>query len=130
VILDAGFLVDLLRGDPGARAALEELERGSEALRVPAGALARVAEAMARSRHPPREAERLRALLSEAPSVAFDAEQALRVGRLLADAERAGEPLDVFEAMVAAAALERDETLLTRNVREFGRVPELRLRAY
>lgn len=85
---------------------------------------------MERARHPPREAERLRALLLEAPGVPLDAAQAMRAGRVLADAERAGEPLDPFDAMVAAAALERDETLVTRNVRDFGRIAELRVRTY
>ncbi|HVL48675.1 MAG TPA: PIN domain-containing protein [Candidatus Thermoplasmatota archaeon] len=129
MILDASFLVDLLRGDPGARAALAELEKGSEAVRIPAPALAKLAEAMARSRNPPREAARLEALLLAAGGVALTGAHALRAGRLVGEAARDGLAMDPLDAMTAAIALEEGETLVTR-AREYERVEGLRVRGY
>lgn len=130
MILDTTFLVDLARGDPAARALLEAAESGSEALRVPAPALAKFWEAVERSRHPPRERERVRAVLDAAPAVPFAPEHAALAGRLLGAAAREGAPMDPFDAMVAAVAVHEDESLVTRNVRDFERVPDLRLRTY
>lgn len=130
MLLDATFLVDLVRGDPAARALLEAAEEGSEAVRVPAAALAKFWEAVERSRHPPRDLERVEAVLASAASAPFTAEHARRAGRILGRATREGHPMDPFDAMVAAAAVEADEALVTRNVRDFERVPGLRLRTY
>jgi len=130
VILDTTFLLDLMRGDPGARALLEQAESGSEPLRIPAPALAKLWEGAARSRHPPREADRLRDLLLAMPQAPFTGEHAVACGRILAAAERAGVALDPFDAMVAALASVEDETLVTRNARDFERVDGLRIRTY
>ena len=130
MILDAAFLVDLARGDPGARAFLEEAERGSEAVRVASPALAKVGEALERSRHPPRQRDRFVATLLAAPEAAFTSKHALAAGRILAEAARAEWPLDPFDAMTAAIAVVDDETLVTRNARDFERIPDLRVRSY
>lgn len=130
MIVDVTFVVDLVRGDAGARALLEEMEAGSEALRVPAPTVARVWEAVERSRHPPRDPERVRRALAEAAPVAFTEEMAERAGRLLGARERDGDAMDPFDAMVAATALVLDQALVTRNVRAFDAVERLRLRTY
>lgn len=130
MMLDTTFLVDLVRGDPGARALLEGAESGSEAVRIPAPALAKLWEALERSRHPPRDLDRVRAVLDAAATVAFTAAHAARAGRILGRSVREGAPMDPFDAMVAAVAAEEDESLVTRNVRDFERVDGLRLRTY
>jgi predicted nucleic acid-binding protein len=130
MLLDSTFLVDLMRGDPGARALLEAIEAGSEAARIPSPALAKLWEGAARSRHPPREAERLRDLLLAMPQAPFAGEHAVACGRILAAAERAGAALDPFDAMVAAVASVDDETLVTRNARDFERIEGVRIRTY
>lgn len=129
MILDTTFLVDLARGDAGARTLLATLEGGSEALRVPAPAVAKLLEAAQRSRHPPRDLERLRDLLLAVPQAPFEGPHAVACARILADASRAGAPLDPFDAMVAAVAQVEDETLVTRN-RELERVDGVRVRGY
>lgn len=130
MILDTTFLLDLARGDPGARALLEQVEGGSEPLRIPSPALAKLWEGAQRSRHPPREAERVRDLLLALPQAPFAGEHAVACGRILAQAERAGVALDPFDAMVAAIAAVEDEALVTRNARDFERVEGVRIRAY
>lgn len=130
MILDITFLVDLVRGDPGARAFLEAAEKGSEALHVPAPTLMRLWEGVERSRHAPRDLERLRAVLAAAPTVPLTPEDAERAGRMLGARAREGDAMDPFDAMVAAVALGLDQALVTRNVREFESVPGLRLVAY
>lgn len=130
MILDATFLIDLARGDPGARAFLEEAEKGSEALRVAPPALAKLAEGIERARSRPRELARIRDLLVAGIEATFTGEHAWRAGELLAQAAREGVALDAFDAMTAAIALEEDETLVTRNARDYERIAELRLRTY
>jgi len=130
MIVDTTFLVDLARGDPGARAAAEAADQGSDAVRVPAPALARFWEGVERARRPVRDAAALRDFLLSLPTVDLTARHGVEAARLLARASAEGAPLEPFDAMVAAIALVEDETLLTRNQRDFGPVAGLRMRAY
>jgi predicted nucleic acid-binding protein len=129
-MVDTSFLVDLARGDAGARAAAVAAEGGSEAVRVPAPAVAKFWEGVERSRRPVRDRAALEAFLLGVPTVAFEARHAIVAARLLAAAAREGAPLDPFDAMVAAMALQEDEALLTRDVRDVGGIVGLRARAY
>lgn len=130
MIVDTTFLIDLARGDPGARAAAESAETASEALLLPAPALAKFWEAIERSRRPVREKTVIEDLLLAQPSIAFGADHAIAAARILAAAAMAGRPLDPFDAMVAAVATVEGEPLLTRNARDFERIPDLRVRTY
>ena len=57
----------------------------------------------------------------------FD-EQAMRIyGDLRAHLERKGTPIGALDTLLAAHALALDSVLVTNNLREFKRVPKLRL---
>lgn len=124
-ILSTGFLVDLLRRDPPALDLLRRLERGSDALRVPAVAWADLWEAAARSRHPPRSMDRVEDLLRGYAHVAIEPRHAQRAGRL------AGEhALSLREALLVAVAVEERDELVVRDARAYERIEGLRVLAY
>lgn len=130
MIVDTTFVIDLLRGDRSARDLLASLEKGSAALRVPTPVLAELTEAWALSRAPAHDFDRALEILRAQPVVAPAAAHAQRAGRVLADASRRGEPMEVFDAQIAAVALVEDEALVTRDVRAFAGVEGLRLVTY
>ena len=55
----------------------------------------------------------------------FDSECAAVAARIRADLESAGTPIGPHDTLIAATALRHQATLVTRNVREFARVPGL-----
>lgn len=57
----------------------------------------------------------------------FDDMAMLEYGRLRANLERAGRPIGALDTLIAAHALALDCVLVTNNLREFKRVPKLRL---
>jgi tRNA(fMet)-specific endonuclease VapC len=59
--------------------------------------------------------------------VPFSMRVCTRAGELLAALEAAGTPLGTEDVMIAATALALDLTVVTRNVRHFGRVARLRV---
>lgn len=59
--------------------------------------------------------------------MAFDDRAAESYGRLRAHLERRGTPIGSMDMLIAAHALSRGVTLVTNNVREFKRVPNLLL---
>ncbi|MES2129101.1 MAG: type II toxin-antitoxin system VapC family toxin [Pseudomonadota bacterium] len=58
---------------------------------------------------------------------AFDAAAARHYGPLRAALEAKGTPIGPLDTLIAAHALSLDVTLVTNNVREFSRVPGLRI---
>ena len=64
-------------------------------------------------------------LLRPMQMLPFDAECATHAARIRATLEAAGTPIGPHDTLIAATALRHQATLVTRNVREFSRVPGL-----
>jgi predicted nucleic acid-binding protein len=55
--------------------------------------------------------------------LAIDLETALLWGQLSGEAERRGQPLPAIDTLLAATAIRHELTLVTRNERDFRRMP-------
>ncbi|GAB6059151.1 PIN domain-containing protein [Desulfonatronum parangueonense] len=64
-------------------------------------------------------------LLPSVNVVNFDAKAAYVCGRIRAELERIGQPLDLADLQIAATAIAEDFTLITGNTRHFIRIREL-----
>ena len=125
LVLDSNTISYYFRGDPAVVPQLQAL-RPAE-LGVPA-----IVEYELRyglQRLPPEASTpRLTALaqlLRPMQMLPFDSECAAIAARLRAELEAAGTPIGPHDILIAATALRHQATLLTRNVREFARVPGL-----
>lgn len=124
-LLSTSFLVDVMRRDPPALELLRALERGSSAIRIPVTAHADLWEAAGRSRHPPRDMDRVEALLRGYPSVGIEVRHAVRAGALAAKHD-----LPLRDALLAALAVEEREPVVVRDARRFEAVEGLRAVSY
>jgi tRNA(fMet)-specific endonuclease VapC len=132
--LDTSIVIDLLRETarerPGpAFEALETLD-DDEPLGVCAHVACELRAGAELARKPVKEHEELDRLLSGLIVVYPDVRFATAYGRLLASIERTGRPVAAMDLLIATAAVLDDATLLTRNVRDFQRVPGLRVLRY
>ena len=82
------------------------------------------------ARRPLKEHEELDRLLSELIVAYPDARFAPAYGRLLASIEQSGRSVPAMDLLIATAAVLDDAQLLTRNARDFHRVPGLRVLKY
>lgn len=130
MLLDSSFLIDVLRGLPAATKLMRELEAGSEPLRIPTVVAYELWESAERSRWAAEElvmVEEAVAAHSVLPLTLGHAKQAGRISARLMDR---GDPIEDADLLIAGTALDEGETLVTRNKRDFERVPGLRLRTY
>jgi tRNA(fMet)-specific endonuclease VapC len=74
-----------------------------------------------------RHRSRIDGLLGNVAVEPFGAEDSLRYGRLRADLERRGEIIGTMDTLIAAQALRLGATIVTHNLREFSRVPGLKV---
>lgn len=82
------------------------------------------------ARAPLKEHEALDQLLSGLLVTYPDARFPLLYGRLFAATSRTGKPLAAMDLLIATAALLDDAPLVTRNLKDFSRVPGLRVLHY
>ena len=78
-----------------------------------------------KSRHTSDNLEKIRALQFE--TVPFSSTDADRSGEIRALLQSRGTPIGPYDVLIAGQAVARALTLVTHNLREFGRVPGLAL---
>jgi tRNA(fMet)-specific endonuclease VapC len=125
--LDSTYVVDLLRGDGGARKRAEAMGDAGERTAIPAPAMAEVLlGAQYRGGLYLRKALELLASLDVIPT---DATVAARAGELGAELLRRGARLSPLDLLIAATAVVHSSVLLTRDS-GFSSVPGLAVETY
>jgi len=132
--LDSSFLIDLLRETtrerPGGALDFIESLDDDETLAVSVHVACELRAGAELSRHSLREHEELDRLLSGLLVTCPDDRFATTYSRALAAIHRRGRPIATMDLLIATAALVDDAPLATRNVKDFSRVPGLRVLAY
>jgi predicted nucleic acid-binding protein len=132
--LDSSFLIDLqretTRGRPGGALDFIEGLDDRELLGVSTYVLCELRAGAELARQALREHEELDRLFSGLTVAYPDSRFAPTYGRLFAAVQRGRRPVSTMDLLIATAALLDDAPLVTRNVKDFSRVPGLRLLEY
>jgi predicted nucleic acid-binding protein len=132
--LDSSVLIDLLRETtkerPGPAFDVFESLDENETLAISVHVLCELRVGAELAKKPLREHEELDRFLGNLVIAYPDARFAPTYARLLASTTRSGMPMPVMDLLIATAALLDDAPLITRNVKDFSRVPGLRVIGY
>ena len=88
---------------------------------------AELAYGVSKSRHASKNRHALEQFLAPLEVAAFDQAAAWSYGRLRAQLEAKGTPIGSMDVLIAAHALSLGVRLVSNNLKEFRRVPDLRL---
>ena len=89
--------------------------------------LAELEYGVTKSSRPARNREALEQFVSPLDVVSFDRHAAAAYGRLRTALEKKGQPIGSLDLLIAAHAVSLDVGLVTHNVKEFGKVPGVRI---
>ena len=132
--LDSSLLIDLLRevgkDRPGPAFDVMESIDAEDTVGVSVHVVCELRAGAELSRKPLKEHELLDQLFGGLVIAYPDARFAPAYGRLLAAIHRSGRPIAALDLLIATAALLDDAPLITRNVKDFSRVPGLRVLRY
>lgn len=92
---------------------------------VPAITVFELEVGIAKSTQPNKRRQQLEQLLEVVTVLPFDRAAASAAARVRVALEKAGRPIGPFDTLIAGTALAHRAILVTRNTREFGRVPDL-----
>lgn len=124
--LDTNVVIGVMSGR-SARSATrlqDEVGRGTRVL-VPAIVIYELRFGIARSVRRLANERALDLFLAPLETPSFDADDAAEAADIRAGLRTRGTPMGPYDILVAAQARRRGATLITGNVREFGRVPAL-----
>lgn len=99
----------------------------SEGLCISAITLAELEHGVIKSAYPEKNTEALLKFLTVFSVLPFDDVAVVEYGRMCAELQQAGTPIGTMDMLIAAHAKAEKMVLVTNNVREFERVPDLRI---
>jgi tRNA(fMet)-specific endonuclease VapC len=79
------------------------------------------------SSYPEKNAASLINFLAAIDVLLFDEKAGTEFGKIKSDLRRRGTPIGAFDMLIAAHAKSQGLTLVTNNIKEFGRVAELKI---
>ena len=130
VCLDTSFIVDVLRGNEKIKIILQRLTDGSEAITVTSPSIMELVKGAYLGLDSKREIEGIERLVLSSVVLDFDKKSAFSAGKIEAELKKKGEMIQVEDIMIAAIVVENNETLLTRNVKHFERIKDLKIQTY
>ncbi|MCA9566208.1 MAG: type II toxin-antitoxin system VapC family toxin [Myxococcales bacterium] len=122
-VLDTNTLIYFFRGD--GRVAERLLAASPADIALPAVVVYELETGIAKSLDSVKRRSQLDQLLQLVSVLPFGVEEAKAAGVLRARLESEGTPIGPMDTLIAGTALAHRGVLVTRNVREFGRVPGL-----
>jgi tRNA(fMet)-specific endonuclease VapC len=126
LMLDTNICISLIKEHPPA--VLERFARHPVGdIGVSVITLAELEYGVAKSARPARNREALEQFVSPLEVAPFDRRATAAYGKVRTTLERKGQPIGSMDLLIAAHAISLEVRLITHNVKEFGKVPGLRV---
>lgn len=130
VCLDTSFIIDVLRGDQHARKVMDEIIADNDTTSIATPTLMELQTSIALNRKGYKEEQIIDKIIASSVILPLDHELAVRAGQIEAELIHSGEMIPPVDIMIAAIALQQNETILTRNSKHFARIPGLEVMTY
>ena len=124
-LLDSNTLIAAIRGQAEVRRRLQQID--AAALALSSIVLGELLVGVGKSQVKTRSQAALEAVVSNLEVVSVNADVSRTYGTIRAELELAGQPIGANDFWIAAQAVTFGMILVTDNLREFERVPELKL---
>lgn len=128
VVLDTNTVVHYFRGEGNVAERL--LACRPDEVALPAVVVCELETGSRKAPRANRRRAQLQRLLDVVAVLPFDRAAAIEAAAIRAELEAIGTPIGPMDTLIAATARAVGGVLVTRNVREFGRVPGLRVESW
>lgn len=129
MILDTCFIIDLLKNKNEAYKKSKELENSSTPLLTTTITIFEIWQGIPDIQNPER-IKKINRLLSSLSLLQLDIDSAKTAGEVHSKLINNGIMIESEDSMIAGICLTRNETLLTRNIKHFDRIKELKIETY
>ncbi len=122
-VLDTNTLIYFFKGQGSVAKNLLSTPPGE--IGVPAIVLFELEVGLAKSKDPTKRREQLESFIRLATLLPFGLNEAKSAALIRARLEEQGRPIGPFDLLIAGTALAKNGILVTRNTKEFSRIPNL-----
>ena len=131
VCLDTTFFADLFRKNPAAEKKLYELANETERLSTTVMTIAELYYGAYKSKNIIDEMENVESVLNNFQILEMNAEGAKKFGEILSIMEKKGQTIPDRDILIGAISLSKGEqTIVTRNAKDFARIPGIKVITY
>jgi predicted nucleic acid-binding protein len=130
LLVDTTYIIDIMLNDKAAIRKAQELDDTSTPLIVGAPTIFELYIGVGLSMKPQEEKWKIIDILRSLTHMPLDNMSASRAGFIYAERTRQGRKIDPEDAMLAGIAIENHQPLLTRNIRDFAGMSELKVESY
>ena len=131
VCLDTTFFADLFRKNPAAEKKLYELANEPETVSTTVMTIAELYYGAYKSKNIPDEMRNVASVLDSFLILEMDKEGAKLFGEILSSLEKMGQTIPDRDILIGAISLSKGEkTIITRNAKDFARIPGLEVITY
>ena len=124
-VLDTNVLIYFFKGLGNVPKKL--LSVSPKVIGIPAVVLYELEYGIAKSSSPRKRQKQLTELCSLVNVLPFGVAEARATAQIRASLERKGKPIGPYDLLIAGTAASHDAVLVTNNVKEFSRIPKLRV---
>ena len=125
VCLDTDFLISLMRGDIEATEKAKELDKNGTKITITPITAFELFHGAYKSEQKEANLTRTLELISNIQLLDYDIWAAQQAADYAATLDSKGETIGIRDSMIAGITTRHSETLLTRNIRHFSRIPKL-----
>ena len=130
MLADTTFLIDVMMNDGKAVARAKSLSEGAVPLLAGAPSIFELYVGVGLSSKSSQEKREVEEALESLTQLPLDQKAARRAGEIYAQKSREGNEIEPEDAMIAGIAVENGQPVLTRNVRDFSGIRDLRVETY
>ena len=131
VCLDTAFLADLFRKNPAAEKKLKELVEARKEISITVLTVAELYYGAYKSNRMEEEKAKVEQIKRKFLILEMNERGAQKFGELLSRLEKSGKKISDRDILIAAIAISKGEnTIVTRNERDFARISELSVITY
>ena len=131
VCLDTTFMIDLLHKNPEAEKKLSSLIKGSDNPCTTVITVGELFYGAYKSRNTEEEKQNVKRALSGFLILEMNERGAEKFGQILGTLDKNGQKINDRDVMIAAIAMSKGEnTVVTRNKKDFERIPNLTVLSY
>jgi len=128
--LDTDFIVALLRRRPEAEGRLEQYASQGQSVSTTTINACELYRGAYRSRDIEKEVTKVSSILRSINLLTLTNESCTVFGRLSSSPELTTRPVGDLDLLIASIVLTANETLVTKNVKHFSRIPNLKLESW
>ncbi len=126
MILDTTFLIDFSRGNQKTVMKLIELEKQRKPIMTTSINVYEIIQGIKNKK----ESEIAKKLFSKLEILPFNSEAAHIAGEIQKELRKKGEIIDSEDTMIAGIAITQNKTILTKNIKHFSKIKDLKIESY